>query len=84
MSTYIGSLDGNDLDESRGVEYLGRVLSRCFDALSDMRVTSMVRSARSYTGSFGHSPEFSELDRMAPRYGIVWRLDDDGTFTVDF
>ena len=84
MSSHIASLYGDDLDDARAVEYLGRVLSRCFDALSDMRVTSMVRSARAYTGSFGHSPEFSELDRMAPQYGIVWRLDDDGTFTVDF
>lgn len=84
MSSHIASLNGDDLDDARAVDCLGRVLSRCFDALSDMRVTSMVRRARAYTGSFGHSPEFSELDRMAPGYGIVWRLDDDGTFTIDF
>jgi 6-phosphogluconate dehydrogenase len=83
MSTHTRTLSESQ-GEADAVECLGLVLSRYFDALSDMRVSAMIRATRDYSGAFGYSDAFSELDRMAPRYGIVWRLTNDGMFVVDF
>ena len=70
--------------EADAVECLGRVLSRYFGALPDWWVSAMVNEVRNYAGAFGHSATFSELDRMAPQYGVVWTLTDDGVFMVEF
>lgn len=82
MSTHTVRLSETQ-GEADAVECLGRVLSRYFDALPDWWVTGMVNETRNYSGAFGYSDAFTELDRIASRYGIVWELDD-GTFTVSF
>lgn len=83
MSTHTRTLSRSQ-GEADAVECLGRVLSRYFDALSDMRVTGMVNETRNYSGAFGYSDAFTELNRIAPKYGVVWTCEDDGTFTVSF
>lgn len=84
MSTHTVRLS-EAFPEADAVECLGRVLSRYFDALSDMRVSALVRSAMDYdNGAFGYSEAFTYLDKIAPDYGIVWTLTDDGVFVVEF
>lgn len=85
MSTHSVTLRGDSHDERLAAECLGRVLSRYFDALPDWWVTAMVwNEARKYTGPFGHSVTFTELDRLAARYGVLWDLDNFGNFSVSF
>jgi len=83
MSTHTIRLSKSQ-GEADAVECLGRVLSRYFDALPDMRVNAMIRETRNYSGAFGYSDAFTELDRIAPKYGVVWTCEDDGTFAVSF
>jgi hypothetical protein len=84
MSNHTITLYGDHRDERQAVFTLGRVLSRYFDALPDTQVTAMVREAAQYSGAFGFSEAFSLLDLLAMRHGVLWTLDNDGTFTVSF